>query len=36
LLWDQSLFADAQAAAKAVSDHRPVWIELQVPAQDDD
>jgi endonuclease/exonuclease/phosphatase family metal-dependent hydrolase len=37
VLWDQTLFpGNERAATTAVSDHRPVWIELEVPAADDD
>lgn len=35
--FDQTQFhGDTRAATRAVSDHRPVWIELAVPATDDD
>lgn len=35
--FDEELFpGDPAAAEKAISDHRPVWIELAVPEQDDD
>jgi len=35
--FDETMFAgDKAAAKKACSDHRPVWVRLKVPAQDDD
>ena len=35
--FDEMMFDDDDSAAKiALSDHRPVWVELQVPAADDD
>jgi hypothetical protein len=35
--FDEAMFpGDKAAAKKACSDHRPVWIKLKVPAQDDD
>jgi len=35
--FDQTVFnGDIRAAKKAVSDHRPVWVELTVPPTDDD
>lgn len=37
VLFDELKYgSDAAAAKKAVSDHRPVWIELKVPEVDDD
>ena len=36
-LFDEEVFhGDKAAAIKACSDHRPVWIQLRVPPQDDD
>ena len=36
-LFDEEVFhGDKTAAVKACSDHRPVWIQLKVPSEDDD
>jgi len=36
-LFDQTMFGgDAAAARLAGSDHRPVWVQMRVPAGDDD
>jgi len=35
--FDEAMFAgDVEAANRAVSDHRPVWITLWIPGEDDD